>query len=55
LLGLPPDFTAGEIRMLELILTDETGEGPALPHAPDPTPEADDGADEPAAEGAAEQ
>lgn len=38
LLGLPADFTAGEIRMLELILTDETGLAQGLPEAPDPTP-----------------
>ena len=48
LLGLPPDFTAGEIRMLELILTDETGAVPAPPEEPDPAPAAAPETEDPA-------
>ena len=43
LLELPADFTAGEIRMLELILTDETGAAETLPEelrAPEPASDA---------------
>lgn len=39
LLALPPDFTLGEIRMLELIFTDETGATLELPPKPEPTAE----------------
>ncbi len=56
LLGLPPDLSPGEIKMLELILTDETGAGAALAPEEEPddqaaSPPSDEQATEEAAEG----